>query len=237
MINKLHRRKRNTTGFLKTFFTHFWNFVVEQSEKHPKFKVFEEHSNEFNHLANSLDLVGKVGVFSRTNSTITIRMVSIFIQIFISLSSHSEYFTHIVTKIRSSPNLDAVFKANSLKFMGVPPVRDMAKTIHDEKPKFHSKPFSDIFLNGYALYLCLIRVLIIVSDHLTITIHHCRLCRAYKENRTAQKWIVMAAQTVLASITKKSIEFIGKTDVNPMMILFLTCSSKCKTEIYYHIYL
>ena len=33
--------------------------------------------------------------------------------------------------------------------MGVPPVRDMAKTIHDEKPKFHSKPFSDIFLNGY----------------------------------------------------------------------------------------
>lgn len=127
MINKLHRRKRNTTGFLKTFFTHFWNFVVEQSVKHPKFKVFEEHSNEFNHLANSLDLIGKI---------------------FISLSSHSEYFTHIVTKIRSSPNLDAVFKANSLKFMGVPPVRDMAKTIHDEKPKFHSKPFSDIFLNG-----------------------------------------------------------------------------------------
>jgi len=60
MINKLHRRKRNTTGFLKTFFTHFWNFVVEQSVKHPKFKVFEEHSNEFNHLANSLDLIGKV---------------------------------------------------------------------------------------------------------------------------------------------------------------------------------
>ena len=64
MINKLHRRKRNTTGFLKTFFTHFWNFVVEQSVKHPKFKVFEEHSNEFNHLANSLDLIGKV-IFQR----------------------------------------------------------------------------------------------------------------------------------------------------------------------------
>ena len=76
--------------------------------------------------------------------------------------------------------------------------------------------------------------IILILERLIITIHHCRLCRAYKENRTAQKWIVMAAQiqTALASITKKSIEFIGKMDVNPMMILFQICSSKCKISFF-----
>lgn len=98
MINKLHRRKRNTTGFLKTFFTHFWNFVLEQSVKHPKFKVFEEHSNEFNHLANSLDLIGKV----KFPETITIGVI-FFLDIYFIIKSLRILHTHshqdsIITK-------------------------------------------------------------------------------------------------------------------------------------------
>ena len=60
MINKLHKRKRNTTGFLKTFFTLFWDYVTEVSAKCGKYYDLDENSAKFNNLTNSLDLIGKV---------------------------------------------------------------------------------------------------------------------------------------------------------------------------------
>ena len=63
MINKLHRRKRNTTGFLKIFFTQFWDFIEEKSGDFAEFKKVDENSQLYNNLTNSLDLVGKVKIW------------------------------------------------------------------------------------------------------------------------------------------------------------------------------
>ena len=60
MITKLQRRKRNTTGFLKTFFNDFWNFVIDNSIKYPEFKTRQSDSPEYNQLVNDYDLIGKV---------------------------------------------------------------------------------------------------------------------------------------------------------------------------------
>ena len=61
MINKLHRRKRNTTGFLKTFFSHFWAFVLKQSTAYSLFIDEKGDTMEVNSLTNDYDLIGKVG--------------------------------------------------------------------------------------------------------------------------------------------------------------------------------
>ena len=60
MINKLQRRKRNTTGFLKTFFNDFWTYVLENGENYSKFVSLPVGSQNYNSLINAYDLIGKV---------------------------------------------------------------------------------------------------------------------------------------------------------------------------------
>ena len=64
MINKLQRRKRNTTGFLKTFFNDFWTYVLDNGENYGKFVSLAVGSQEHNSLINAYDLIGKVFVGS-----------------------------------------------------------------------------------------------------------------------------------------------------------------------------
>ena len=63
MINKLQRRKRNTTGFLKTFFNDFWAYVLENGEQYGKFASLTVGSHDYNNLINAYDLIGKVRFF------------------------------------------------------------------------------------------------------------------------------------------------------------------------------
>ena len=60
MITKLQRRKRNTTGFLKTFFNDFWAYVLENGEQYGKFASLTVGSHDYNNLINAYDLIGKV---------------------------------------------------------------------------------------------------------------------------------------------------------------------------------
>jgi hypothetical protein len=58
MLSKLMRKKRNVTGFMKIFFVFFWIYVESLSTE-----ILEENKeDQFDSLANSYDLVGKVNI-------------------------------------------------------------------------------------------------------------------------------------------------------------------------------
>ena len=60
MISKLHKRKRNTTGFLKSFFNLFWDFVAQESRETEEYFELDQNTKKFNNLTNSLNLIGIV---------------------------------------------------------------------------------------------------------------------------------------------------------------------------------
>ena len=132
MMSKLLKRRKNVTGFQKLFFTHFWAYAEKLSAK--DLKEISAEDPEHGKLAIAYDLLGKI---------------------FISLAPFSEFFNHIVTKLRATPvtgqsvndEMSTNFKAACLRFMGVPPKREVGANgmVATEKPVFRFKQLSDVY--------------------------------------------------------------------------------------------